>query len=611
VAQTLIALDTDHIKQYVFPTDKLKEIRGGSSVLDGLNREDMERIKGEIEKEKRCKIQSVYTNGGSGMFLVMADKEVAEEFGRRIQKAYTRETQGGATISFATQFVPDDVKLYEDPDTKAVDPRAHGYLRLLTYRLIQAKMTPAETTSLLSQPLLRYCDACGIRHAEKEDRLIRTDPTESSKRFCAVCLAKRDEDEKVRKGIGQIIKERASASNSAPAKAKTASDQKSSYIWQTIIKLVQDEKLQGKKYNLPEETVRPKDFNELRGIPGSKDYLALIYADGNAMGQTIDECRTLTEREAIAKRIDMGVYVALSKAIVRHLPVVPIADASATHMFPFDILLIGGDDIVIVVPAASAMDVAQTVAEEFHKYTRANDSKGLGHTLSVGVVLAPIKYPFGLLHDLAESTLKFAKTQAASDLANEGQRAKERAAKGLPVEDPVAREKLVTDYRETRINFLVVAGSTSHDFKIVYSLLHTDKQQTKNPEFYATLRPYTVEALDLLLNAIREGRRQALGRTKLHQMREAILKMNLTTSVHEARAILRNWHDKQRGLVAQRVYLLAERYQKKYHDPQNPALDFPQVTFPWFADGPQVYRTPLLDFVELYDFVGGSGGDEN
>ena len=35
---SLIAFDTDHIKRYVFATEKLKEIRGASSLLDYLNR---------------------------------------------------------------------------------------------------------------------------------------------------------------------------------------------------------------------------------------------------------------------------------------------------------------------------------------------------------------------------------------------------------------------------------------------------------------------------------------------------------------------------------------------------------------------------------------------
>jgi hypothetical protein len=36
---------------------------------------------------------------------------------------------------------------------------------------------------------------------------------------------------------------------------------------------------------------------------------------------------------------------------------------------------------------------------------------------------------------------------------------------------------------------------------------------------------------------------------------------------------------------------------------------FPRVTFPWFADGKDTYRTFLLDFVELYDFVAGEEVD--
>ncbi len=39
VSQSLIAFDTDHIKGYVFGTNRLKEIRGASSILDRLNRE--------------------------------------------------------------------------------------------------------------------------------------------------------------------------------------------------------------------------------------------------------------------------------------------------------------------------------------------------------------------------------------------------------------------------------------------------------------------------------------------------------------------------------------------------------------------------------------------
>ena len=122
-------------------------------------------------------------------------------------------------------------------------------------------------------------------------------------------------------------------------------------------------------------------------------------------------------------------------------------------------------------------------------------------------------------------------------------------------------------------------------------------------KFYATLRPYDPEQLRLLLDFIRSGHELNLGRTKLHQMREAVLKKNLTTSVSEGRIVLRNWKRDQREFVVEEVFQFADRYQRQHYDPHNPSSLFPSVTFPWFADGNNTYRTPLLDFVELYDFV--------
>ena len=78
-------------------------------------------------------------------------------------------------------------------------------------------------------------------------------------------------------------------------------------------------------------------------------------------------------------------------------------------LFPFDILLLGGDDMVMVTDAAKAMDVAYTIAKEFYQYTEAStiiDVSKVACTLSIGVVLAPIKYPFSLLLDMADDALR-------------------------------------------------------------------------------------------------------------------------------------------------------------------------------------------------------------
>jgi hypothetical protein len=84
VGKSLVALDTDHIKGYVFGTNKLKEIRGASSLIDTLNRKEMERLAHSVDPNA----VQVYANGGSGLFLLDSDK--ADDFGKMVQGEYRR-----------------------------------------------------------------------------------------------------------------------------------------------------------------------------------------------------------------------------------------------------------------------------------------------------------------------------------------------------------------------------------------------------------------------------------------------------------------------------------------------------------------------------------------
>jgi len=563
--QSLVALDTDHIKQYVFATDKLREIRGASSLLDHLNRRVMDQVAGE----RPFRAEKVYTNGGSGLFLITGDASVAREFGLRIRQAYQEETCDGASITFVVQELPETVK-------DAWQDDIHETLELLRYRLAERKSsrlgesTENDHVAFPSHPFLYTCDACGSRYAEDKDRY---EPLEEALRehyYCAVCLAKRTEDHDIKKGINDLIDAR-------ERKSTVAGGRRMPFAWEKVIDALPEQ------YRIPQNTERPEDFNEMRGMSGGKDYFAIVYADGNSMGQMLEDLPTLTQVKETANRIDKAIYEAISFAISQHLPIEP-REGHMPPRFPFDLLLIGGDDIMMVAPAARALDVAISIGRKFHELTQKSDPTGEGYTLSIGVVLAPVKYPFGMLYELAEETLQYAKRAETKQIKK-------------------------SNYGKTRINFMTVTGSTSQDFETVYQSLHSSQ---RGVVFYATLRPYTVEELEFLQNAIREGKRMGLGRTKLHQIREAVLKMNLTTSVDESLAVLRNWRPGQRAFITEHVYTMGGRYQERYHDAEQPGTLFPRVTFPWFADGPRVYRTSLLDFVELYDFVEQEGGaDEN
>ncbi len=494
----LVALDTDHIKQYVFATDKLKEIRGASSILDDLNRSEMARVAKAVGAEK------IYANGGSGQFLIHGDEEAAREFGQRIQQVYREETGNSASITFALQEIPETIA----EQGIETNPELHPYLRLLQYRLLYAKGYPHQESEVLpSHPLMRLCDACGTHYAEDIYRGEGPDPEDQERRYCNVCLRKRSEDHDTKTKIKEIVTEWSYT-------GKVKSSEENPFAWEKLIDKLPD------TYKLPVGTDRPSDFNKFQRF--SNGYLGLIYADANSMGEILDKLPTIKEREAMAQVVDDAVYTAMSTAIDAHLPVVK-GDEDTPWMFKFDVLMIGGDDIMVVTPADVALNVALALAETFHKETKTNDIRPekKGCSLSIGIVLAPVKYPFGLLQELAESTLKFAKRAAAKNPPK-------------------------TEYGETLINFMTVTGSNSLDFKKVYDRLHEKhgRADGRDTAFYATLRPYSVEELTELLNMIREGKQKGLGRTKLHQVREAVLRMNLTTSVSEGLAVLSNWRGK-------------------------------------------------------------------
>ncbi len=574
MGDVLIAFDTDHIKGYVFGTDTLKEIRGASSLLDRLNRDKMTKL----ATDANIKVEPIFTNGGAGLFVV--DSEQAEKFGKSIQKAYRDDTSGGSSITYAIQSLPDNAP----NDTAALmDFPMQDTLAMMRYALRQRKDCPSSVVTHPTHPFMYLCDSCGVEYAEESV----TDQGETLL-LCQSCYNKRVEDGKVKNSIEAYLKRY----------GDLPSFRAKSPLWADVI-----EQLQSLNYEFPEGVNRPQDFNVFSAFKGAKDYFALIYADGNNMGQEIEKIATLRELHDFAKEVDEAVKWAVSDAIAKHLqvkrhlkPGAVLPKDQGDSVFPLDILLLGGDDVVMVTPASVALDVALAIANNFHTYTKNK------YSLSVGVVLAPIKYPFGLLLDLAESALKFAKDERTKRYLNAKKKGREYDDTGM-------------------INFVAVPGSASRDFKKVYSFLKStlEEKRSTHRDFYATLRPYNTSELTKLLAKIHDGHEKNLGRTKLHQLREAILKLNWTTSQSDARTLWRNWKPYQREVVIDCLYEFANEYERQHFQADDPSSLSYERPFPWFADGKddhdrKVYRTPLLDFVELYDFVTGeeaNGGDED
>ncbi|TMC18415.1 MAG: hypothetical protein E6J34_17170, partial [Chloroflexi bacterium] len=336
MGQSLIAFDTNHIKQYVFGTNKLKEIRGASSILDRLNRVVM------TQREKKYyDTQKIYANGGLGLFLV--DSQQADKFGRYVQQEYKEATGGSVSVSYVTQALPKDFKLSDHiPDR----------LDLLQWMLEKEKREVHQLIALPSHPFIRLCSSCGVEYAdaEIESKYLIHDPGETDDLYCESCHKKRIQDKDVKDLITDFTK--------YGKRLKDAENKEQ--LWGTILT-----RLSELGYDFSDKPQRPDNFNVFRNFKGAKDYLGLIYADGNNMGRAFAQLTTLPQRKALAKTIDGAIYEAVCQAIVKHLQVADhlkpkeqLADDLKHAVFPFDILLLGGDDVLMVVPASVALDVA-------------------------------------------------------------------------------------------------------------------------------------------------------------------------------------------------------------------------------------------------------------
>ena len=162
---------------------------------------------------------------------------------------------------------------------------------------------------------------------------------------------------------------------------------------------------------IPQPEQPPEDIETLC----NKDYLALIHADGNGIGMrynrwcqshTADESVPLVtgelNREIHGEHFFHSMRVAVRRALVRALNDT-FSPEKADH---FQLLMLGGDDLLIACRAKSALPFVTAYAEALQGHNLA-DGKPL--TIGVGVAIAKPAYPFHRLHQLAEELADSAK----------------------------------------------------------------------------------------------------------------------------------------------------------------------------------------------------------
>ncbi|MBW1992495.1 MAG: hypothetical protein JRI59_10380 [Deltaproteobacteria bacterium] len=314
----------------------------------------------------------------------------------------------------------------------------------------------------------------------------------------------------------------------------------------------------------------PEDMEEIGQASRPSGYAGLIYADGNRMGLKRQEFldRHSGDDEALfralgdfSRALDVATRGAVVQAVHQHL-----GGAQAGTVYPVQFFITGGDDLAAVVPAHLAVPVALDFCRFFQELFLNGGQvgkeeipcTGLEASMSVGVAIAKDRFPLHRLLATGRELLKSAKVLN-----------RELYGQGLG--------------EVATLDFLVTSAP-------LLEPLEEQRRALEEDGLRRYQRPYTREALERLVKRIRRLKDSGFPRNKVP---------DLATFLFQGR------------LQACLDYLVLLSRLSKEGDPSprqallETAHDFNLMPFPWREVSGRLgeYETPMLDLVELYDFI--------
>lgn len=353
------------VKEYLLETNKIKEIRGASTILDKINREV---IPNEIDKIyiKEC---IIYAGGGN--VLMVADKGTGTSFAKKIEEIYENVTISAQNVAISEEFSLYDISkenykstvgkienLLNERQMSKIDFRINDFKGNLEYFNTNNESFPVYKGER------KLCSSCNMKLAEY---VYSKDVT-----LCLSCLHKNI--------IGN----------------KNTDFYKKSF------------KEDYNKYAENNEIIINKGakINTLEDIKSvSTNSIGVIYGDGNNMGAVIKNVSNILEMKYFSNKTENSIFDAVYGALAKELG----SDR-------FEIIALGGDDIFIIVPGENAITVSKSIGERFDcvfkNYSKESDNN---LTMSLGVVIAKYNKPVQYLFDMSMQLLKSAKKKARKE----------------------------------------------------------------------------------------------------------------------------------------------------------------------------------------------------
>jgi CRISPR-associated protein Cmr2 len=331
----------------------------------------------------------------------------------------------------------------------------------------------------------------------------------------------------------------------------------------------------------------PYTLNDLATLSRPNNYLGFIHADGNGMGDLVQQQQSEAEYRRFSSRVSYSMRAALWLTLQTHFP--DPRPHQDVRYAPFELIALGGDDVILVTVADQAVPVALTLGRWFqHISLRLADLPESEITLESALAKGREAKPSLAKRLTDEEKAKAFTLSAGVVIAHPGQPI-------LNLEER-ARELL---HRAKRSH----AGQAAIDFHVISNPVLRSLEDIRREEYTRhkarlTGRPMTFDDLDKLLRhilAFKEGDEAGrLPHNKLNALYEALF-TGQNAAEFEAFFLL------SRLNPAQQAKLEAFFAEFGISTQRTPDLNTPVL--PWGLDEEDNVFTVFADLIELYEFT--------
>ncbi|AFY55870.1 CRISPR-associated protein Cas10/Cmr2, subtype III-B [Rivularia sp. PCC 7116] len=377
----------------------------------------------------------------------------------------------------------------------------------------------------------------------------------------------------------------------------------------------------------PERVEEARSLREIASASTPSGFVAYIYADGNNMGGYIRQKIKSPEdyqrfSQDIFEATEKSVYAAIDKHLRPHY-FIPDAKSSRDNkspvwIHPFEIITIGGDDVLLVVPADKGLEIAKTIGEEFenrlidenksqgdyslvptkpidnskaHRYHSKDSSEQppvskCKLSMSTGVLITACDTPIYYADKLVSQLLKSAK-KTAKDLKKNHQ------------------------YYSGTVDFLVMKAVTMISSNIKeFREQGLTKVSPDKPKLKLYSSPYTLYELGGLLKTVGAFKNTNFPRSQLYQIRSLLERGKRT-------AILNYRYFRVRLQDDNAKQLLEEQFEQTWCEAKTnngniaPWMSVGDENEDKNADTTTIYETIWRDIVDLYPFIPEENNTDN